>query len=344
MSSPRNNKRKAADTTDKDGPHRPAPPLRSRGDDRNLPAPVWGHVLDYMPYDEVRSALLVGEIVANEAVKYVHALNITKVCQMDGPSTRRFPNIEELNILCLVSAQGSLLDQRVCQETANKFVPFLTFFKKLERVFAGGLRPVDFFPSGLRWFDSMIFQFYPRYSDDQHKRRFSCLVEHILGAYKVRMLPKSIKEMNGIIWLEKLPTRCADNSSACSFCRDVCSYFPVMHTIIDAGIVCLSEIEAYRVISKRPDFSKSVFKEYSVEVLVGALDERIDLFRLDFLATNPADVELRERLKNASLNDPKDVLYMTANGLREIDDLIEVGFDPLAISKSELYKKFDIGN
>ena len=36
-----------------------------------LPAPVWGHVLDYMPYQEVRSALLICKMMANEAVKHM---------------------------------------------------------------------------------------------------------------------------------------------------------------------------------------------------------------------------------------------------------------------------------
>ena len=40
----------------------------------HIPPPVWGRVLDFMPYEEVRSALLVGKILANGAVKYVRAL------------------------------------------------------------------------------------------------------------------------------------------------------------------------------------------------------------------------------------------------------------------------------
>merc|ERR1719183_2901221 len=56
----------------------------------HIPPPVWGRVLDFMPYEEVRSASLVGNIIANEAVKYVRTLNFTKSCQLDGPSVRRF--------------------------------------------------------------------------------------------------------------------------------------------------------------------------------------------------------------------------------------------------------------
>ena len=180
MSSPSNNKRKAADTADQDGPHRPAPPLRRDG--RHLPAPIWGHVLDFMPYEEVRSALLVGKIVANEAVKYVHALNITKVCQMDGPSTRRFPNIEELDILCMYD----VIAQSLCKETCQRMIPPMIGFPKLKRLFAGGIGS-----GGYRQeFDAEITV---DGQQDENDETFRVLVNHILSAYKMRLLPETIQ-------------------------------------------------------------------------------------------------------------------------------------------------------
>ena len=64
----------------------------------HLPAPVWGHVLDFMPYGEVRSALLVGKHIAAEAVKHVQTLNIMQSSQVYIPATRRFINVEEVNM------------------------------------------------------------------------------------------------------------------------------------------------------------------------------------------------------------------------------------------------------
>lgn len=100
-------KRKAADNlSDECRAGGPAPALRvdakkpaapADDDGLHLPPPVWGHVLDYMPYQEVRSALLMCKMMANKAVKYVHTLNIMKVYQLDGPAARRFPNVEEVN-------------------------------------------------------------------------------------------------------------------------------------------------------------------------------------------------------------------------------------------------------
>ena len=59
----------------------------------HIPAPVWGHVLDYMPYGEVRSALLLGKIIATEAAKHVQTLNIMNSWEMDVPAARRFHSL-----------------------------------------------------------------------------------------------------------------------------------------------------------------------------------------------------------------------------------------------------------
>ena len=66
-----------------------------------FPAEVWGHILDFMFYEEVRSALLVCRLVANDAVKHVQTITIMKSSQLDAPAARRFPNVRELNIYCL---------------------------------------------------------------------------------------------------------------------------------------------------------------------------------------------------------------------------------------------------
>ena len=102
----------------------------------HIPPPVWGRVLDFMPYEEVRSALLVGKIIANEAVKYVRTLNFMKGCQLDVPSARRFASVEEVNCLSLIS--GWWRSTVLCRETTTRLVPLLTTFAKLKQIFVGG--------------------------------------------------------------------------------------------------------------------------------------------------------------------------------------------------------------
>jgi hypothetical protein len=94
-------KRKAEQLSDNSGDPAAAAAAEDVPAAAHLPAPVWGHVLDFMPYADVRSALLVGKYIAVEAAKHVQTLNIMKEGEMYIPAARRFANAEEVNILCL---------------------------------------------------------------------------------------------------------------------------------------------------------------------------------------------------------------------------------------------------
>ena len=108
----------------------------------HLPPPVWGHVLDFMPYGEVRSALLVGKLIAVEAVKYVQTLNIMKSSQMHVPSVRRFAKAQEVNILCLLEGSNRIVDEfevfKISTDVMSRTLPFILSFEKLKSLFVGG--------------------------------------------------------------------------------------------------------------------------------------------------------------------------------------------------------------
>ena len=95
----------------------------------HLPAPVWGRVLDYMPYQEVRSTLLICKAIANEAVRYVLTLNIVRDCELDIPAARRFQNVEEVNVLCLIKVNEAAQNWRkrriISSIAARATVPFI---------------------------------------------------------------------------------------------------------------------------------------------------------------------------------------------------------------------------
>ena len=346
MSSPSGNKRKADDITDKNGPHRPAPPLRR--DDRHLPAPIWGHVLDYMPYEEVRSALLVGKIVANEANKYVHALNITKVCQMDGPSTRRFPNIEELNILCMYDFNARSL----CKETCQRIVPLTIGFPKLKRLFAGGV-----YSDGSRQeFGALRASIAVDGQQDENDETFRVLVNHILSAYKMRLLPETIETIGRNFCnegLEVQPRGEDDAEARSSFCKDVCTYFP-LEDVLDSGFPVISGIDIYGIIKRRPG-GKQMMQKYSGQYLVDFLNDEVRLYELEgddpeLEGNDPDRAELLLRLSEAgakraehSYHQRPQVQYLMVDALERLDDLIGAGFDPRNISREDLYSRFNIG-
>lgn len=130
--SPTSKKRKADEISDEcvvDVPH--------------LPAPVWGGIIDFMPHAEVRSALLVGKHIAVEAVKYVETLNVMKSSELNIPSARRFPNVDELKLLCLLEGTGTFNgdgDEQftISLETAISTPSFLSAFPRLKEAFVGG--------------------------------------------------------------------------------------------------------------------------------------------------------------------------------------------------------------
>ena len=196
----------------------------------HFPAPVWGRVLDYMPYDEVRSSLLVGKIIANEAVQYVHTLSFMKSCQLDVPSARRFPNVERVNILCLVGSSRSPLtligpnNFTICEATSNRVVPLLSVFVKLKSSFLGGVFRCS-------W-EKHKHAVRPYYHDDESRDefdegmmendKFKCLLKALLGALQARLLSPTLEKLGGLTSAILL--------SPSSFCegrdegRDACAF------------------------------------------------------------------------------------------------------------------------
>ena len=336
-----NKKRKAA--TDLSGgvdEKRPPPALRkdsasafSEEDGLHLPAPIWGHVLDYMPYQEVRSALLVGKVIANDAVRYVNALNFMRVHQMDGPAARRFPNVEEVNILCLVEYREN--DQGLCRETANRTPLFLTNFPKLTRLFVGGYQ--QYGPIRMHVKERYVPEAcdYPA----NHKQIFRGLVAQVMSGFKARLYPRSIEFTRAwaTFWWDEVrecePGQC--------LCRDICRYFAadiLKQFVEEERLVCLDEKEMISVLKQRPE-TKAILKSFTGKRLVYyALNDAMWYHTIECLS-------LKERLEKAGVGkeDFLGVLYLTKRKLEEIDEVIQLGYDPYSIPKEILYKEFQIG-
>ena len=168
----------------------------------HIPAPVWGHVLDYMSYGEVRSALQVGKIIAVEAVKYVQTINIMNGWEMDVPAARRFANVTEVNILSLLhfhpqDEEFDYYDLQLCGTTAERTVPFIVGFQKLTRIRAGGLDPKDN--------KFMTYEYARRYlpvvidaaNIGESMSILQTLVAYFIGALSTRLLPTAVENTDG---------------------------------------------------------------------------------------------------------------------------------------------------
>ena len=109
-----------------------------------IPAPVWGRVMEYLPYTDVLTCLLVSSMLSFEAPKYVGLLTIMKSCELDPlllvRKRRRFENVKSLDIFCLVVDDEADEDaHRLCIDAVDKIVPFLELFPELEKCTLSGL-------------------------------------------------------------------------------------------------------------------------------------------------------------------------------------------------------------
>ena len=108
-----------------------------------LPAAVWGRVLDYLLYDEVRQAILGNKFMANTVPNYVEVIYDRKPSNLDAVAARRFPNVTGVAIKCLTRWD----DRETCilsPTTAKRAVPFLMSFSKLKGFFIGGIDTVSY--------------------------------------------------------------------------------------------------------------------------------------------------------------------------------------------------------
>ena len=307
----------------------------------HIPPPIWGRVLDFMPYEEVRSALLVGKIIANQAVKYVRVLNFTKSCQLDGPSARIFASVEEVNCLCLFSGQyGRAV---LCKDSTIRLVPLLTVFTKIKRIDVRGLvtrRRNDQ--------EQLVRPYYNRRmcsSPENHRELAEAFVRSFLGAFKTRLLPSSLAVSSILGIFANLPNLCSgrgddnENNGMCETCAEVSSFFPLQEIVEHPYCFpCVKEIDVYEKVSKRKG-ARELFRKDSDDYLSEFLEGCFKEFPIE---DGPKEkVELRRRLAKFGVewgdSGNKGIWYLTMSDIECIDRLIAVGFDPRTVPKNTFY-------
>ena len=111
----------------------------------DLPLPIWGQALEYLPYKGVRSTLRVCKFMARDVPKHIRVISIMDGAEMDIPAARAFVNVAEVNILCAVSVKSVDMATpttyiKLQPDVLWKVVPFLSTFAKLKRVDVGALQ------------------------------------------------------------------------------------------------------------------------------------------------------------------------------------------------------------
>ena len=118
------------------GPQKNAKTAISENDAPHLPSDVIAHALDFLPFSDVRSAMLTGKHIAVHAAAQMETLNIMEASELNVRVAGRYRNVKEVNIGCILvnrtpSSHPALADFAELEVSSNaviRIVPFLTCF------------------------------------------------------------------------------------------------------------------------------------------------------------------------------------------------------------------------
>ena len=305
----------------------------------HLPAPVWGHALDYMPYNEVRSALLICMCIANEAVQHVQTVSFTKACQLDAPALRRFSNITEVKCLCLI--HGDFSSTTLCEDTVFRIVPLLTALPRLERFFIGGIyngqmhTPIRYIQ------DIQDIQEGDRTPRLINLQSVNTLFYNFLGAFKGRLFASTLESTNLCTlfcshYYHLGPCDSTDRG-LCRACKGICSYFPLRDAIkrCSLKIGCMKQskalVRSLEIIGNR-EGAKDIFTEqqnFCCLLLLPFL-RGLESFNFD---KHPEEGKLLKRVLSN-----RNVLFIPFQELEHLDRMISLGISPMAIPKNAICK------
>lgn len=246
-----------------------------------LPATIIGQALGFLPYRDVRSALLAGKSIARDSTPYVTTLSICSERELDSPSARRFPNVTNVNIMCLfrlvdtsVQSNGTVLlvkAPRISPTVPSRICPFLQQFPRLRAIFVGMARE-----------SPETFRFNLTYYTRMNLTRAECsydLYKNLLwsfcGAFRTRSLPSDLtfedNPLDSSLELSVLQPWCSNPESPLDedLCREICATFPLNYLLtLNVGDlrdaygpfddyrpfnVCLETHEFYEIIRRRND-------------------------------------------------------------------------------------------
>ena len=111
-----------------------------------LSSDIWALVMDFLPYESVLQTAAVSKSMLHEVMPLITMLHINKSSQLyAGSIAARYRDVRDIYIYSLVqhvpldrAVRDGVHISRVDEDTAERAVPFLSSFPKLERVFLGG--------------------------------------------------------------------------------------------------------------------------------------------------------------------------------------------------------------
>ena len=144
----------------------------------DLPAPMWGRVLEFLPYGDVRKAMLLSRTIAFDAPPHVSYLTIYEAAEMNVRAIRRFCNVKRTRIHC-ITHDGALNPNAVV-----RVVPYISAFPKLTHCWIGGL--------GTGQKKVTHYNVDRCTSPTYHRALFRSMLEALCGAFEADALPRSL--------------------------------------------------------------------------------------------------------------------------------------------------------
>jgi len=311
-----------------------------------LPPTIFGAAMDYLRYGEVRTALLVGKTIAHHAVKHVQTLNICNPYELNVKASRRFGNVREVNILCLIAFEHAFMyEHSLVRDAATRSVPFLLSFPKLDTTFLGGIQILFADSDQL---DRLEYDSKCQYSPtrcvapDDHADIFRGLMMSLCGAFGSMALPQSL-DLGGI---HDGCRACSETNRepGCNFCRDCCRSLP-FHNVVDMNYLkiisplssqraqdCISARDVLEIVSSRPGGREFLEGEISV------LRAYLATFGFEQVAESESpSTKEREmfvhRMKELNATIPHRVYYAP---LESLQFYLEHGFKPSNMARRTL--------
>jgi len=290
---------------------------------------LWGRILDFLLYSDLRSVLPVCRSMALEASGHVNVLNITRPRQLNVAAARRFPNVTKMGMYCLVRCfLDSAADMRHVLEAdaIGGIIPFLMCFPKLRYVFVGGLQ-LNRTRNEYVWFGYCSSSCY---GPSDHAALYRGLVYSFCGAFQHRALSSALC-LDGLLSYWKQITCTPPVESAdepCSLCRRICRTFPLSALIQSFGAregfpnsdLCIREEELVQIIRTR-QWSRECIDNTS-DYLLSAPDNCL-------LCVSVANVSrfrgLSARLTEKGTLHPGWLFFLPDRMLRRLELLIDLG-------------------
>ena len=307
-----------------------------------LPAPVWAHSFDYLPYEHVRSARLVCKLFGKEVPRHVDTLSIFKSAEMDVPSARRYPNVRDIGVYCLlqrklvrVASRPRPADVVIFNVKAfQKVVSFLPAFTGLEKLFLGGLSISRFQGQVMllreEYLPNMGLLSVPR----NHKDVVRQFLGSLCDAFQTRALSQDINlrfmshNQDGHL--------CTEDEGQSWICKKIFESLP-LDFCSDLACRCMSYKERLEIMAKRPAIKASLS---SPEFLEGYLKKHHTVY-----GGKSIPIEDLEPIYNATgfvvpqggQGGCLPYVYSAAS-LRRVRDIIALGNDARKVNMAEVFK------